>query len=93
MVTTLIVEIILKPIEILSNYVIHWELRKSYKSIILQKLTHRKKEIRFVVTRGEEYGEGKWDEGSQKVQTSSYKVNSRDVMYNINIINIAVCYV
>ena len=38
--------------------------------------------------------EGELDEGSQKVQTSSHKINTRDVMYNtINIINTAVCYI
>ena len=31
--------------------------------------------IRFVVTRGEEQEEGEMNEGSQKVQTSSYKIN------------------
>ena len=34
------------------------------------------------------------DEVSQKVQISSYKVGTRDTMYNtINIINTAVCYI
>ena len=33
------------------------------------------KEMRFVVIRGEGEGEGKLDEGSQNVQTSSNKIN------------------
>ena len=33
------------------------------------------KEIRFVVTRCVGYGEGELDEGGQKVQTSSFKIN------------------
>ena len=34
------------------------------------------------------------DEGSPKVQTSSYKINNRDIMYNmINIINTNLCYI
>ena len=38
---------------------------------------------------------GKLDEGNQKAQTSSYKINStRDVMYNmINIINTAIWHI
>ena len=32
-------------------------------------------EIRFVVTRGRGWGKAKLDEGGQKVQTSSYKIN------------------
>ena len=38
------------------------------------KKTHRKKETRSVVTKGEG-GEGELDEGGQKVQTSSYKIS------------------
>ena len=38
--------------------------------------------------------EGKLDEGGRKLQTPSYKINTRDVMYNmINIINTAICYI
>ena len=33
------------------------------------------KEIIFGVTRGRGWGEGELDEGGQKVQTSSYKIN------------------
>ena len=33
------------------------------------------KEIRFGLTRGRGWGEGELDEGSQKVQTCSYKIN------------------
>ena len=33
------------------------------------------KEIRFVITRGQGWGEGELDEGSQEVQTLSYKIN------------------
>ena len=37
-----------------------------------------------------EWGEGELDNDSQKVQTSSSKISTRDVMYNmINIINTA----
>ena len=37
--------------------------------------------------------EGELDEGSQKVQTSSYKISTRDVIFNmINIINMAICF-
>ena len=51
------------------------------------------KEIRFVVTRDEEWGQGELDEGSQKVQISSYKINNRDVIHNmINRISTAVYY-
>ena len=43
----------------------------------------REKEIRCVVTRGRSQGEGELDEGGQRVQTSSYKINMyRDIMYN-----------
>ena len=55
---------------------------------------HIVKEIRFVVTRGGEWEEGEWNEGGQKVQTSSCKISTRDVMCNmINITNTAVCHV
>ena len=41
------------------------------------------KEIRLVVTRGGGLGERELEEGVQKVQTSSYKVNKyRDVIHN-----------
>ena len=44
-----------------------------------------------MVTRGRDWGEEEVDEGSQKVQTSSYKIN-KDIKYNIKkIINTAVC--
>ena len=33
------------------------------------------KEIRFVINKGKRWGEGELDEGRQKVQTSSYKIN------------------
>ena len=37
---------------------------------------------------------GKIDEGGQKVQISSCKINTTDMMYNmINIINTGVCYI
>ena len=39
------------------------------------KKTHRKKETRSVVTKGEGC-EGVLDEGGQKVQTSIYKINN-----------------
>ena len=52
------------------------------------------KEIRFVVTRGRGGGQGELDEVSPKLETSSYKINIRNVTYNkINIINIAVVYI
>ena len=45
-----------------------------------------------MVTRGG--GGGGLDTGSQKAQISSYKINIRDVKYNmIHIINTAVCYI
>ena len=44
-----------------------------FKNKQTNKLTE--KEIRFVVTREREQGEGELDEGSQKVQTSSYSIN------------------
>ena len=35
----------------------------------------------------------KMDEGSQKAQTRSYRINTKDMMYNIiNVINTSVCY-
>ena len=38
--------------------------------------------------------EGELDEDSQKVQISSYKISTRDVMYNMtNLINTAECYI
>ena len=37
--------------------------------------TNSEKEIRFVVTKGMGLGEGELEEGGQKVQTSSYKIN------------------
>ena len=37
---------------------------------------------------------GVLDQGDQKVQTSSYNMSARDVIYSmINIINIIVCYI
>ena len=64
-----------------------WKVNSTSKT---NKLTE--KEIIFVVTRGGDWGEGKLDEGSQKVQISSYKITStRDVMYSmINRISTAV---
>ena len=41
------------------------------------KQPHRKK-ITFVVTRGRGWWEGELDEGRQKVQTSSYKINKHE---------------
>ena len=35
------------------------------------------KEIRFLVTTGGGWGQGELDEGSQKVQTFSYKINNK----------------
>ena len=35
----------------------------------------KEKEIRFVVTEVGEWAEGELDEGSQKIQTTSYKIN------------------
>ena len=39
------------------------------------KQTNSQKKIRFLVTSGGGLGEGELDEGVQKVQTSSYKIN------------------
>ena len=52
--------------------------------------THRK---RVQLCDYPRWGKSELDEGSQKVQTNSYKINKYwDVMYNmINIINITVC--
>ena len=66
--------IILKCIEISNHHVVHQELTRCWPTIF-QKQTHSEKVIRFVVTRGEEQEEGEMNEGSQKVQTSSYKIN------------------
>ena len=45
-----------------------------------------------VITTG--VGEGELDSSSQKAQTSSYKVNTKDVIFNmINIINTAVHHI
>ena len=51
-----------------------WELPYATGAAIKRK-KKKEKEIRFVVTRGGERGGGLLDKGSQKVQTSSYKVN------------------
>ena len=46
-----------------------------------------------MVTRGGEWEDQELDEGSQKAQTRSYKINTKDMMYNIiNVINTSVCY-
>ena len=42
---------------------------------MLQKQTHRKKEVKFVVTRGRGWGKKELDKGSQKVQAVSSKIN------------------
>ena len=44
-----------------------------------------------MVTRGGGGREGELDEGSQKVQISSYKIRTRDVMYNT--LNITLTYI
>ena len=50
--------------------------------------THRKRD-QFVVTRGKKGSDLKED--SQKVQTFSYKISTRDVVYNMmTIVNAAV---
>ena len=48
-----------------------------YRSNIPQKQTNIliEKEIRLMVTRSKIWGEAELDEGGQKVQTSSYKLN------------------
>ena len=69
-VTSLIMVIILKCVELWNHYVVLQELTVCW-SIILQKQTHRK--IRFVVTRGGLARHGELDEGSEKLQTSMYK--------------------
>ena len=47
--------------------------------------------VRPVVTKSEWEGGGEIRKGGQKVQTSSYKINTRDVMYNMKaIVNPAV---
>ena len=65
-------------------------------SIILQKQTNKqthRKRNNFMVTRGGEWEDQELDEGSQKAQTRSYKINTKDMMYNIiNVINTSVCY-
>ena len=51
---------------------------RSYHSVVGQLYFRNKlieKEIIFVVTRGGDCGEGELEEGGQKVQTSSYKIN------------------
>ena len=71
--------------------------KKCLHYIVYQELTYFKnkqtqnKKIRFLATGGG-VGEGELGEGSEKVQTSSYKIN-KFVMYNmIKIINTAVYY-
>lgn len=66
------------------------ELTQCCWSFILQdKQTHR--EISQICGY---QGEGELSEDSQKVQTLSYRINSRNVMYSmINIINTAICYI
>ena len=51
-----------------------------------------------MVTRGERVGDGELDEASQKMgclQTASYKVSTRDIMYKMinNIIDTAKYYI
>ena len=79
MITRHIVVIILKYIEIYNHYFVYQELIWCCRSMILQKETKQrkswKKETRFVGTTGRVWGEGELDEGSQKVQTSSNKIN------------------
>ena len=66
-----------ESIEISNHYAVYQEIIQCCKSIILQKQNKQliEKGIRFVVTRGGAWGEGEFDEGSQKVQTSSNKIN------------------
>lgn len=43
--------------------------------------THRKRDQTGAT--GDEVGEGKLDAEGQKIQTSSYKISTNDVMYNM----------
>ena len=47
------------------------------------------KQIRFGVARGRGWGGGELDEGSQKIQTFTYKIRTKDVTYNM--INLSNC--
>lgn len=82
MLTRLIMVIILKGLEISDHYVVYQELTQRCRSIILQKQANnlREEEIRFVVTRGRGWGERRLDEGGQKVQTSSCKINPKECL-------------
>ena len=91
MTTRFIMVIILKCIQILNPYVVQHELTQCCRSIILQKQTKEKK-VRFVVARGRRLLRSY--EGCQKIQTPSYKINTRNIKYSmISIINIAVHYI
>ena len=63
------------------------------KQILKTKLTDT--ENRLVVVRGEELGGvAEMDEGSQRVQTSSYKLSNRDIVYNTTtIVNNIILYI
>ena len=68
--------IILKCKEILNHYAVYQELTQCSRSIIFKKKNKLiEKKMRIVVTRGGGWREEELDEGSQKVQTSSYKTN------------------
>ena len=64
----------LKGIEISNHYVGHEELTQCSRSVTLQKQTYRKRDQICGYQRWE-VGERELDEGSQWVQTSSYKIN------------------
>ena len=70
-ITRFAVKTILKCIEILNRVTRTNILHFSYTSKTKQRNKFKEKEIKFVVNRGV----GETDEGSQKVQTSSYMIN------------------
>ena len=70
-----IMVIILKYTEISNHCVTYQELTQCYRSIILQKKKLIEKEVRFVATRGRQWGEGGLDKSSQKLQTTNYKIS------------------
>ena len=69
--------------------VVQQKLTNSHNKLIMSKQTHRKRDQRAGVV-----GRDDWMKVVTKVQTYSYKINTRDIVDNmINIINSALCYI
>lgn len=83
--------IILRCIEILNHYDVKQELTQCCRYYISKPNSFKKKTSDLWLPEAECLW-GELDEASQKIQTSRYKISTRDVMYNlINIMNTAVC--